>query len=293
MRLKLTNKKIFHEDSHLIVTPDTQGAFQSFVYQKKVVDKHSGFQKIEVFETAVAGNVLVLDGVVQTTELDEFMYHEMLVHVPMFSITAPVWDVLIVGGGDGGSLREVLKHRSVRTVRLVDIDAEVIEIGRKYFGNGTSFDDPRVEIINADAADFIKKSDAMYDVAIIDCTDADTEGGKQLYNRQFMTALAKKMRIGGAVSMLSGVPVAQKLDHTNHLNEIMEFLGFRPYLYLTSLPSYYGGFTAIMLYMKGVNRAHPLRLNDGFDGKVKHYNAKLHEASFVLPNWIQEMLHGK
>lgn len=280
---------VFHENCDMIY-PEGSGAWQSFKVKKHLVDSQSPFQKIDVFETPEFGKVLVLDGVVQCTELDEYIYHEMLVHVPMFSHPEPR-RVLIIGGGDGGCLREVLKHDSVELVSLVDIDQMVIDIGRKHFNAGPSFDDSRVEIVIDDAADFIQSTRCRrYDVIIVDGTDHPTENGKSLYSRTFMTGLTKIANKNAVISMMAGVPMAQGLGHFRELNKIMDFMGYKPELYTTTVPSYYGGLTAMYLYTKA-----PRENFCSLERAVytKHYHPDLHEASFVLPMWLEAMTDGK
>lgn len=280
-------KKIFHENTHLICTPEAaKGAFQSVVYQKHLVDIQSKYQKIDVYQTEVAGKILVLDGIIQLTELDEFIYHEMLVHVPMFSHFEPK-SVLIIGGGDGCSLREVLKHQSVQDVCLVDIDAEIIEIGRKYFGNSESFDDPRVQVVIDDAAVFIKNMVGKYDVIIIDITDASTNGGASIYSRHFATSVCKHLHKNGVASLIAGVPMAQGLGHVKEFNKIMSFSGYKPHLYTTTVPSYYGGLTAMFAYGE-------LSLDRCIDDfGFNHYSLPVHAAAFALPKWLKDMWHGE
>lgn len=280
--------KIFEENYELLY-PGGAGAWQSFKYKKHLLDIRSDYQKIDVFETEY-GKVLVLDGIVQTTELDEFIYHEMLTHVPMFTHQSPK-RVLIVGGGDGGTLREVLKHPKSEndefSVMMIEIDREVRYASEKFLG--ADFSDPRLEIVEEDAAVTLKNLACTFDVCIIDCTDPGTSGGKSLYTRDFMASLIKRMSHGGVISMMSGVPMAQGLNHVRGINEFMKFMGWEPYCYTTTVPSYYGGLTAMMLY---TNNSHRNKMLAVPDMELKNYNAKIHEAAFVLPNWLKEMLNG-
>ncbi|MCL4144200.1 UNVERIFIED_CONTAM: hypothetical protein GTU68_039063 [Idotea baltica] len=135
-------------------------------------DSATDHQRLRVFENAKFGRVLTLDGVVQTTTADEFIYHEMLAHVPILAHGAAK-RVLIVGGGDGGMAREVLRHTSVDHVTMVEIDAGVVDFSKEYLpslSNG-AFDDPRLELVIADGAAFVSETDQRFDVMIVDSTD--------------------------------------------------------------------------------------------------------------------------
>lgn len=286
--------KTFQENFELIYPDDRAGAFQSFLYDECLCDIKTKYQHIQLFQTKTLGKVLVLDGVVQCTELDEAIYHEMLVHVPMFTHPNPLSDgsarrVLIVGGGDGGSLREVMKHDMVEEVVICEIDKDVIEIAAPAFGNGDYFNDDRVRVVVDDAAHYLQSEKSKFDVIIIDSTDPTTEGGKSIYSRLFAASLSKRLAPHGVISMMSGVPMAQGLDHLKSFNEVMSFMGFKPELYTTAVPTYYGGLTAMYLYTQP-HRSHLLGIPHGFE--TKHYNAEIHEAAFVLPNWLKEMADG-
>ena len=135
-------------------------------------DSKTDHQRLVVFENETFGRVLTLDNVVQTTERDEFIYHEMLAHLPVLA-HGSVRKVLIVGGGDGGMLEEVLKHRGVEKVTQVEIDAGVIDFSKRYLSSicKDAFDDPRLDLVIADGVDFVASCEERYDIAIVDSTD--------------------------------------------------------------------------------------------------------------------------
>jgi len=131
----------------------------------------SRFQKIEVVESLDFGRMLVLDGVINLTERDEFVYHEMLVHVPLFSHPDPL-KILIVGGGDGGTAREVLKHEEIDRIRQVEIDREVIAVSKKYFPSlGIALDHPKVNVLLTDAIQYVREIEETFDIILVDSTD--------------------------------------------------------------------------------------------------------------------------
>lgn len=277
--------KTFQENFELIYPDDRAGAFQSFLYDERLCDIKTKHQHIQIFQTNALGKVLVLDGVVQCTEMDEFIYHEMLVHVPMFSAEPPNKRALIIGGGDGGSLREVLKHKDVHHVTVCEIDRHVITTGIDFFGAGEAFNDPRVEVEHEDAAYYLRRCPFKFDVIIVDSTDPTTTGGKSLFTRNFANALTGHLNEDGSISIMAGVPMAQGLDHMKPINEMMKFNGYRPHLYTTTVPTYYGGLTSMYLYQKPCRPIVTIDTDLGF----KHYNVDIHEAAFVLPNWLKEM----
>ena len=166
------------------------------------------YQDVTIQDTACFGRSLVLDGKTQSTELDEFIYHEALVHPALISHPEPR-SVFIAGGGEGATAREVLAHRSVRRVVMVDIDSEVVELCRRFLPNHHqgAFDDPRLSLLHADAFAFLEESTETFDVAVIDVPDP-LEGGPAclLYTREFYGLLRSRLNPGGAMVAQSGPP---------------------------------------------------------------------------------------
>ncbi len=160
------------------------------------------YQRVEVVDTPDFGKMLVLDGKVQFSLSDEFIYHECLVQPVMISHPNPE-EILIIGGGDGGALREVLKHDSVKNVTLVDLDAEVMEIVKKYIPEmaARAFRDPRVKVINVDGRGFLQETDRRFDVIIVDLTDPlPSNPSTALYTQEFYRLVEKALKNGGAMS---------------------------------------------------------------------------------------------
>ena len=147
--------------------------------------KQSNFQKIEVVESLDFGKMLVLDGIINLTEKDEFIYHEMLVHVPLFSHPDPA-KVLIIGGGDGGTARETLKHKGIKTVQQVEIDGEVIDVSKKYFPSlGLALEDPKMSVFLMDAVQHMKEIKEKFDIILVDSTDPVIEQSGGLFGIPF------------------------------------------------------------------------------------------------------------
>jgi spermidine synthase len=160
--------------------------------------EQSWFQEILVLDLAHFGKALVLDGVVQLTERDEYIYHEMLTQVALHSHPSPE-SVLIVGGGDGGSLREVAKHKTVTGIDLVELDPKVVEVCRQFLpAVAAAFDDPRLTMTHADGARFLKQADQRYDLVIVDCTDP-VGPAQALSTREFFADCARCLKPEGMV----------------------------------------------------------------------------------------------
>jgi spermidine synthase len=261
----------------------TPGSGIFFRAQRRLLSEKTSFQKMEVYETASHGRVLLLDGLVQTTEKDEFFYHEMLVHPAMMSHPRPR-DVLIIGGGDGGALREVLRHR-VRRAVLVEIDARVIEVCRKYFpGLAVSFGDRRTEIVVDDGNRFIRKTDRRFDVILVDSSDP-VGPSAVLHRKAFYAELKRCLRPGGIIAAQAGAP----LFHLEHLRKKRFFLkklfSFALY-YLGPVPTYPGG---LWCYAFLSDRVDPMnRPRRNFPRKLRYYNSDVHRGAFALPEFLKE-----
>lgn len=200
MKKNFLGKKWFFED---FLDIESSYSTWGFEIKKELFSGQSKFQKIEVFDTQDFGRVLVLDGIVQLSVKNEFVYHEMLVHPAMFYHPNPK-KVLIIGGGDGMALREVLKHR-VDEVVLVDIDKEVIQVSKKYFAKQIqgAFSDKRVKVFNEDVLSFIKQYKKHFDIIIVDLTDP-TPVAKFCWNKKFYQDVSNALKDDGVSGFQSG-----------------------------------------------------------------------------------------
>jgi len=193
------NSKWFHE---------RLGPGEGHVHEVKTVlfSKQTPFQQIEVVELGGYGRALILDGKVQSTQTDEFIYHEALVHPALLTHPDPK-RVLVVGGGEGATLREVLRHRTVERALMVDIDREVVEVSRKLLPDfhAGAFDDPRTELVFEDARRWIETHDEIFDVIIIDLSDPIEEGPcYRLYTREFYRLVGRRLSPQGTIALQSG-----------------------------------------------------------------------------------------
>lgn len=272
-------------------------AFQGFHFDEILYEAQTPFQSITIYRAPVLGRVLVLDGVVQTTEADEFIYHEMLTHVPLMAVPDPK-RVMIVGGGDGGTLREVLKH-PVERVDLVEIDVKVIESSREFLptlnDGGRVFDEPRVNVVVEDAFKYMKEHTGEYDAILVDSTDP-VGMAEALFSDEFYRLCRDSLSPTGALSAQDGVVFFQR-DEAARTVAALRNLGLHAGAYLAAVPTYYGGNMTLGI---GARRADALTpqldvLRQRFarlSGETRHYSPEVHAASFVLPRWIKEAVEG-
>jgi len=254
---------------------------------KKYLEKvKSEFQEIEVVDSEAFGKVLLIDGVIMLTEADEFCYHEMIAHVPL-CVHSKAQKVLVIGGGDGGTVREILKHDSVREVEVCEIDRKVIEICKKYFPKlAGSFNNSKVKIHCEDGNKFIKAPKNEYDLIIVDSSDP-VGSAEVLFRREFYEAMYRALKDDGIV-------VTQAESFFYHQKIIKSLFSFIKKIYpiseyyYTLVPTYPSGMIGFAFCSK---KYHPLK---DFDEQralklqnLKYYNKDIHRAAFDLPNFAQ------
>lgn len=246
----------------------------------------SPFQELMVIKNPYYGKMLILDDVVQITERDEFFYHEMLTHVVMHAHPAPK-KVVVIGGGDGGVVREVLKHKTIEKVYFVEIDEEVINVSRKFFPDVSSgVDDPRVEIKIMDGADFVtKRKNADIDAVIIDSTDI-IGFARTLFTPEFFTAVKNCLTDQGMF-----VTHTESLHfHKDMVIEIQEALKkiFPTVdLYTTPIATYPGNWWAFAVASKGLS---PREVRNKARIKTKYYSSEIHQQSFVPKGFYDRLM---
>lgn len=259
---------------------------QMFKIKSVVIEGKTKHQKINIFDTKRFGQVLALDDVVQCTEKDEFVYHEMLTHVPM-NAYGDVRSVLIIGGGDGGALEEVLKHKSVKNVTMVEIDEEVVVISKAFLSSicKQAFDDPRVKLVIADAIKWVKTATDKFDVIIVDRTDAAGPGAG-LYTKHFYKDCSKLMTPEGIfVAQLGGLFVNE--DHREEQLFLAAQAWKKTSFYLMTAPTYVGGFMTIMWCANWNITSVDVHEMDSIPD-LQYYNADIHKAAFALPNFARD-----
>ncbi|MFP6697095.1 MAG: polyamine aminopropyltransferase [Alphaproteobacteria bacterium] len=250
----------------------------------------TAFQSVLIFENDLLGRVLVLDEVVQTTERDEFIYHEMLAHVPLMSLSNPR-EVLIIGGGDGGCLEEVLKH-PVDHVTMVELDREVVALCRRHLGNicGQAFDDPRVELRIEDGAKFVAETDRRFDVIIVDSTDPIGPGAV-LFSPKFYENCRRCLTPDGILTTQNGVPFIQGEELTVSARAFGALFA-HPRFYFAAVPMYMGGAMAFGCASQAtdaglVATSELQRRLDQRGLDLAYYSPTIHGAAFAMPPYLQ------
>lgn len=266
---------------------------QGLRIDRVLYQSNDGLQDLIVFENARFGRVLCLDGVVQTTEGDEFVYHEMLTHVPILA-HGRVEEVLIVGGGDGGMAREVLKHRAVRPV-MVEIDPDVVEFSKRHLPSLSqgAFDNPRLELVIADGCRFVKETEKRFDVVIVDSTDP-IGPGEVLFTAAFYADCKRCLKPGGVVVTQNGVPFVQGGEITDSYRRLGESFA-DVHFFRAAIPTYQGGDMAFGWASDDPDpRRQPVDVIEARFAdagiETRYYTPDLHVASFALPRTIKRLM---
>jgi spermidine synthase len=249
--------------------------------------EQTDFQKLDVIETEEFGNMLVLDGMVMTTEKDEFVYHEMVAHIPLFTHPEPK-KVLVVGGGDGGVIREVLKHPSVEKATLVEIDGKVIEYSKKYLPTiAGTLDDPRVDVQVDDGFMHIAKSENEYDVIMVDSTEP-VGPAVNLFTKGFYAGIANALKDDGIFVAQTDNPWFKADLISSVYKDVKEIFPITR-LYNASIPTYPSG---LWTYTIGSKKYDPLEVREErfHDIDTKYYTKDIHKASFALPRFVEQLI---
>ena len=279
------------------------GIRQSLTVDRLLHREHTGLHDLAIFENRLFGRVLALDGAIQTTEADEYVYHEMLAHPAILARKAALrcgpedrLDVLIVGGGDGGCLREALRHPEVRATQ-VEIDPRVVALAKAWLPalSAGAFDDPRAELVIADGARFVAETGRRFDVAIVDSTDP-VGPGAALFTEGFYRNCKRCLKDGGVLITQNGVPSLQG-DELTASHTAFRALFADPAFYLAPVPTYNGGFMAFGWATDdaGLRRWSSATIRDRIDAiglETRYFNADIFAAAFALPNDIRSLLRA-
>ena len=245
------------------------------------------FQKLDMIETNEFGNMLVLDGMVMTTEKDEFVYHEMVTHPALFTHPSPK-HVLVVGGGDGGAIREVLKHPEVEKAVLVEIDGKVIEYSKKFLPSiAGGLEDPRVEVLVDDGFMHIHKNKNTYDVIMVDSTEP-VGPAAPLFEKGFYQGIFEALKEDGIFVAQTDNPWF-KGDLIKKVNRDVKEIFPITRLYICNIPTYPSGCWTFTIGSKIYD---PLKVDETKIPEIetKYYTSKLHKAAFVLPRFIEDLI---
>ena len=267
--------------------------------KRRIVDTRSEFQQITIVETAALGRALLLDGMYMTAEKEEATYHEMLVHPAL--VTAPhIRRVLVVGGGDGGAVREVLRHPEVQELDLVEVDAQVVTLCREHLPRiGTAWQDPRLTVHFGDGAQWVRDcAPEYYDVILVDGSDP-VGPAKALFGTAFLKGCADALTPDGVFAAQAGSPLLQRDVHLDLLRTLRRFFHqARPYYGPVSI--YPGGAWSWVWATNGATRADRpagaaldrLLQLERSEPSCQYYNRDIHQGAFALPNHIRRALEA-
>lgn len=284
----MTQKEIWYETLHA-------NFGQYFSVEQVLYREKTEHQDLVIFENPVLGRVMALDGVVQTTERDEFIYHEMMTHVPLLA-HGQARKVLIIGGGDGAMLREVCRHQDVEQITMVEIDAGVVEFCRQYLPNHNAgaYDDPRFKLVIDDGVNFVSQSDEKFDVIISDCTDP-IGPGESLFTSAFYEGCARCLNEGGIFVAQNGVCFLQQEEAVNSHTKLSQYFNDVSF-YQAAIPTYYGGIMTFAwasqnpaLRQLDVTTLQQRFHQSGLD--CRYYNPAIHAGSFALPQYLLNALN--
>ncbi|MEI8128117.1 MAG: polyamine aminopropyltransferase [bacterium] len=251
----------------------------------------SPFQKVEILDSdSTLGKILTLDDLMMTTEGDEYFYHEMIAHIPMMNHKEPK-TVLVIGGGDGGTVREVLKHDTVEKVVLCEIDGMVIDACKKYLPTiAGELDNPKVEVLVEDAIEYIKTKTNEFDIVLIDSTDP-MGPGEGLFTEEFYTNVKKSLKKGGIVAAQSESPVVNK-EEIKKMYTLLKKIFPITSTYTSPIPTYPGGYWAWAFCSEDVEPLSHIdeRRCEDITKTCKIYNKEYHLARFALPNFLKNLL---
>ncbi len=269
-----------------------QGGNNGVFFNVKEVLKsvQSDFQRIDVFDTFNLGRIFALDGIVQTVEKFEFMYHEMIAHIPLFSHIRPE-KVLIIGGGDGGTLREVLKHGSVNEAVMCEIDKTVTDVAREYLPSlSCGFEDARTNLVFRDGAEFVREYENHFDVIIIDSTDPTAGEGGNLFTEDFYRNCENALTANGILVAQTEDPLFDLSWLEMAFSRINSVFGCTK-LYNAFSPQYPSGFWTYTIGSKNTDPEIEYRNSDDVSD-LKYYDGQIHSSSFKLPVFLQRIVEN-
>jgi len=255
-----------------------------FEIKRSLYHKKSRYQEIEVIENPYFGHMLFLDGLVQTTEKDEFFYHEMLIHPAMLTHPDPR-QILIIGGGDGGALKQTLRY-PIEGVRMVEIDPDVIAVAKQYFPWLVScLEDKRAEVVTAEGREYLEGTPDKYDIVFVDSSEP-VGPSVTLHKRNFFELVKNRLTPSGIACAQMGAPFFQmeSLKRAKYeLKDVFKIVRF----YLAPVPTYPGG---NWCYVYLSDHVDPFKVKREPPPDLKYYNPEIHKAAFALPNYLQEIL---
>ena len=271
----LTNNWFFEDDMPLAIAFQVRG---------KLYSNKSKYQKIEVLDSINMGNIMLLDDKVMVTEKDEFYYHETIAHCSL-SIHPNPKKIMVIGGGDGGTIREILKYTAIEEVELVEIDEEVINISKKFFPDvACELSNPKLKIKVNDAIEYVKNvKENSYDVILCDSTDP-TGFALGLISKDFYKNVSKALKENGIYICQSGSLIIQEKEFKAALENMRSVFKYVDTI-VSIVPSYPG---CLWSFLIASNKPIDKKIKNMPLGKTKYWNKELHEKLFTKPNWLQE-----
>jgi spermidine synthase len=271
----------------------TKNARFSIKVDKPVISLESEFQRIDVFDSYAFGRILVLDGYLMLTEKDEFIYHEMMTHIPM-AVNPSIHDILVIGAGDGGVVRELTKYDSIKRIDMVEIDKLVVDVCREYLPQtACRLDDPRVHIYYEDGLKFVRGKYNEYDLIIVDSTDPFGPG-EDLFTREFYGNCYKALNETGIMVNQHESPyypndaLAMQKAH-KRIKSVFPIAR----IYQAHIPTYPSGHWLFGFASKGFDPIANLNPNwDTLGLKTRYYNTELHKGCFALPSYVRELMEN-
>ena len=269
------NNWFFEDDMPLAV---------AFQIKETLYSSKTKYQKIDVLDSFSTGRILLLDNKVMMTDKYEFFYHESIVH-PALSIQANPKKVMVIGGGDGGTAREVLKYKSVEEVELVEIDEEVINVSKKFFPEVASeFGNPKLKVKVNDAIEYIKSAKQnSYDVILCDSTDPEGFAAG-LISKDFYTNVNKILKEDGIYICQSGSLLIQEKEFQKALENMREVFKYVDAI-ISIIPAYPGPLWSFLI---ASNKPIDKRIKNKPLGRTKYWNEETHDKLFTKPQWIKE-----
>jgi spermidine synthase len=280
--------KLWYTEQH------TENVRFSIKVDSHLISANSEFQRIDIFQSKEFGRFLTLDGLMMVTEKDEFIYHDMIVHVPM-ATNPNIKNVLVIGAGDGGTVRELTRYDSVQNIDMVEIDKMVVDVCKKYLPQtACKLDDPRVKLYFEDGLKFVRTKENTYDLIIVDSTDPFGPG-EGLFTREFYGNCFKALKDDGILVNQHESPYyegyAQSMQRAH--KRIKEFFPVCR-VYQAHIPTYPSGH---WLFGFASKKYDPLTDMDAqawnsLGLKTRYYNTEIHKGSFALPNYVKELLES-
>lgn len=265
----------------------------SLEVEEELFHEKSKYQDVLAFKSKSYGNVLVLDGIIQCTERDEFAYQEMLTHLAMFSHPLPR-KVLIIGGGDGGVLREVLKHETVESVTLCEIDEMVVNVSRKFLPQmAVAFKSPKLNLVISNGFEYLKGHKAEFDVIITDSSDP-IGPAEDLFGETYYKLIEESLTCQGVLSSQGECPWLD-IKFIRRLCAVASKLFPSVSYAVGSVPTYPSGLMGYLLCCKDENRDLKVPLRTLSESEIrtmnlKYYNSDVHRAAFLLPQFVKDAL---